>query len=229
MHHFKNLLSAPAATFFAVTPVHAADESRLNDLRSVISSVRNELDLHKLKVCIPAGTKIPIILKDYIDSDLSHDGDDFTAQTIEDLNIDGHVVLPSSTKIIGRVAFLEPTGPTQGAKTFDSAMLSGNFVRIPAKLVARGSMVHAKRGLKDISLFSKPISGHVSGLVNSASSGAQIKPEPEIAFPFDDANLPVGAVILLAKRALKVHLEPLDELKIEIYEDLNLECPDTKQ
>ena len=94
-----------------------------------------------------------------------------------------------------------------------------------ANLVARGGVVHARRGIKDISIdtatFALPtaialgigaVAGHSLsslGMGGGALIGAGV-------------GAAVGLGILMAKKGKKVDVRPGDELKIELAEDLHM-------
>ena len=104
---------------------------------------------------VPTGTKIPIIIDTAVDSDTSQEGDEFEARTAEDLSIDGQVAVPAGSVIKGRIATLSaPKHLLRGgsvALKFDTVTTpDSRQIPLVATLVARGGVVHARRGAKDI-------------------------------------------------------------------------------
>lgn len=179
---------------------------------------------------VPSGTKIPIIMDTAVDSDTSQEGDEFSARTSEDLNIDGSTVVPAGSVIKGRIAALNaPRALMRGgsvALKFDTVTTPDNRqIPLVANIVARGGVVHARRGMKDIAIDTGTVAlpavlgvgiGALAG--NSATSvgtggGALIGAGVGIA---------IGAIILCAKKGKKVDVRPGDELKIELAEDLRM-------
>ncbi len=179
---------------------------------------------------VPSGTKISIIMDTAVDSDTSQEGDEFSARTAEDLTIDGTTAVPAGSIIRGRIATLNaPKHLNRSgsvALKFDSVTTPDNRqIPLVANLVARGGVVHARRGLKDIAIdsgtFSLPtlvglgigaVAGHSSssvgvggGVLIGAAVGAAI-----------------GVCILMAKKGKRVDVRPGDELKIELAEDLHM-------
>jgi len=179
---------------------------------------------------VPQGTKIPIIMDTAVDSDTSQEGDEFAARTAEDLNIDGQITVPAGSIIKGIIAritlprMLNRSGHV--ALKFDTVTTPDNKqIPIVANLVARGGVVHAKRGLKDIAIdvgaVTLPVGvglgiGLIAGNASSSSSigaggGAMIGAGVGAA---------IGVAILLSKKGKRVDVRPGDELKIELAEEL---------
>jgi len=183
-------------------------------------------------VCVvPSGTKIPIIMDTAVDSDTSQEGDEFSARTAEDLTIDGNTVVPAGSIIRGRIAALnapkhmDRSGSV--ALKFDTVTTPDNRqIPLVANLVARGGVVHARRGLKDVAMDTGiamlPAAvgigiGAVAG--NSGNSKIGVGGGALIGAGIGAA---VGVAILLAKKGKKVDVRPGDELKIELAEDLHM-------
>jgi hypothetical protein len=181
---------------------------------------------------VPSGTKIPIIMDTAVDSDTSQEGDEFSARTSEDLTIDGGIVVPAGSVIKGRIAQLnaakrfDRSGSV--ALKFDSVTTPDNKqIPIVANIVARGGVVHAKRGMKDIAIETGMVTlptaaglgiGLLAGNASKSSSigaagGAVIGAAVGVA---------VGVIILCAKKGKRVDVRPGDELKIELAEDLRM-------
>ncbi len=179
---------------------------------------------------VPQGTKIPIIMDTAVDSDTSQEGDEFAARTAEDLNIDGQITVPAGSIIKGRIARITlPRALNRSghvALKFDTVTTPDNKqIPIVANLVARGGVVHAKRGLKDIAIdvgaVTLPVGvglgiGLIAGNASSSSSvgaggGAMIGAGIGAA---------IGVAILLSKKGKRVDVRPGDELKIELAEEL---------
>jgi type IV secretory pathway VirB10-like protein len=179
---------------------------------------------------VPSGTKFPIVMDTAVDSDTSQEGDEFSARTSEDLSIDGQTVVPAGSIIKGRIAALNAprrlnrTGSV--ALKFDTITTPDNRqIPLVANLVARGGVVHARRGLKDIAIdateFTLPsVAGLGIGLIagtKSSSIGAGGG-----AVIGAGVGVVVGMAILLAKKGKKVDVRPGDELKVELAEDLRM-------
>lgn len=191
---------------------------------------------------VPSGTKIPIIMDTAIDTDTSQEGDEFAARTSEDLTIDGSNVVPAGSVIKGRIAGLNaPRALNRSgsvALKFDTVTTPDNRqIPLVATLVARGGVVHARRGLKDIAIdtgtFALPtalglgigvLAGSAKG--NSTSSNGTTSSSKMNAgtgaLIGAGVGAAVGVAILCIKKGKKVDVRPGDELKIELAEDLRM-------
>jgi hypothetical protein len=193
---------------------------------------------------VPVGTKIPIIMDTAVDTDTSQEGDEFAARTGEDLNIDGTTVVPAGSIIKGRLAQLN--GPRalnrsgSVALKFDTVTTPDNRqIPIVANLVARGGVVHARRGMKDILIDSGTMALPVAiglGIGYVATSGTGKKTTGTDGSSTVKGGLTrgggaligagvgaaIGIAILMSKKGKKVDVRPGDELKIELAEDLRM-------
>ena len=182
---------------------------------------------------VPSGTKVPIIMDSAVDSDTSQEGDEFAARTAEDLTIDGSTCVPAGSVIKGRIARLNaPKHLSRSgsvALKFDTITTPDNRqIPLSATLVARGGVVHAKRGLKDIAIdtgkFVAPtalgaVIGVVAGGASNSSSGVGAAGGLLIGAGIGVA---IGTIILCAQKGKRVDVRPGDELKIELAEDLRM-------
>ena len=186
---------------------------------------------------VPTGTKIPIIMDTAVDSDTSQEADEFSARTAEDLNIDGSNVVPAGSIIKGRIAqlnsprHLNRSGSV--ALKFDTITTPDNRqIPLVATLVARGGVVHARRGLKDIAIDTGAVAlptlaGLGIGLLAGGSSSDSSSSSSGIgraggAMIGAGVGLAVGIAILLSKKGKKIDLRPGDELKIQLAEELRM-------
>jgi hypothetical protein len=158
------------------------------------------------------------------------------------LSIDGGVAVPAGSIIKGRIA--QMNAPKHADRSgsvalkFDTVTTPDNRqIPLVANLVARGGVVHAKRGLKDIAIDSGTIalplliglgigalagnSSNSSTTTTGTTSGSKIT-KPEAAMIGAGIGLVVGVAILIAKKGKKVDVRPGDELKIELAEDLRM-------
>jgi hypothetical protein len=175
-----------------------------------------------------------------VDSDTSQEGDEFAARTSEDLTIDGATVVPAGSVIKGRIArinapkHLNRTGSV-GLK-FDTITTPENKqIALSATLVARGGVVHARRGVKDIAmdtgmvaapmLLGAAIGAVAGGIANNSSSSSSSNSKIGLGGGLligVGIGTAIGVVILCAKKGKKVDMRPGDELKIELAEDLRM-------
>jgi len=66
------------------------------------------------EVTIPAGTKVPISLRNAISTKSSHEGDPVYAQTTFPVVIDERIVIPAGTYMQGRISSIKPAGRIKG-------------------------------------------------------------------------------------------------------------------
>ena len=66
------------------------------------------------EITIPAGTKVPIALRNAISTKSSHEGDPVYAQTTFPVVIDEHIVIPAGTYMQGRISSIKPAGRIKG-------------------------------------------------------------------------------------------------------------------
>jgi hypothetical protein len=179
---------------------------------------------------VPSGTKFPIVMDTAVDSDTSQEGDEFSARTTEDVTIDGETAVPAGSIIKGRIATLNaPRHLNRSGSVafkFDTITTPDNRqIPLVANLVARGGVVHAKRGLKDVAIdaatFTIPSAAGLGiGLIaGSRASGLGVGGGGLIGA---GVGVALGAAILCAKKGKKIDVRPGDELKIELAEDLRM-------
>lgn len=65
-------------------------------------------------ITIPAGTKIPIALRNAISTKSNHEGDPVYAQTTFPVVLDDRIVIPPGTYMQGRIASIKPAGRVKG-------------------------------------------------------------------------------------------------------------------
>jgi hypothetical protein len=189
---------------------------------------------------VPSGTKIPIIMDTAVDTDTSQEGDEFAARTSEDLLIDGATVVPAGSVIKGRIAQLNsPKNLGRSgsvALKFDTVTTPDNRqIPLVANLVARGGVVHARRGVKDIAMdtgtlvLPAAIGIGIGALAGGASNNNTTNRNSSShlgrgggAMIGAGIGLGVGVIILAVKKGKKVDVRPGDELKIELAEDLRM-------
>ena len=178
-----------------------------------------------------------------VDSDTSQEGDEFSARTSEDLTIDGSTVVPAGSIIKGRIATLNsPRALNRSgsvALKFDNITTPDNRqIPLVATIVARGGVVHARRGMKDIAIDTGTVAlPFVAGLAigalagnansnnnnnNSTNNSSSGMSKGAAAALGAGIGLAVGIAVLCAKKGKKIEVRPGDELKIELAEELRM-------
>ena len=66
------------------------------------------------EVTIPAGTKIPISLKNTISTKANREGDPIYAQTTFPVVVDDRIVIPAGTYVQGKISAIKPAGHIKG-------------------------------------------------------------------------------------------------------------------
>lgn len=243
--------TAPAATETSSEPSSEAasetsSEAKTTTTTSTTSSSTSSSATKDAKVLqgyirvVPTGTKIPIVMDTAVDSDTSQEGDEFSARTSEDLTIDGSTVVPAGSIIKGRIATLNsPRALNRSgsvALKFDNITTPDNRqIPLVATIVARGGVVHARRGMKDIAIDTGTVAlPFVAGLAigalagnsnnnnNSTNSSSSGMSKGAAAALGAGIGLAVGIAVLCAKKGKKIEVRPGDELKIELAEELRM-------
>jgi len=185
-------------------------------------------------VSIPKDTKIRIGLDCDVNSKTSVDADEFSARTEEEITVDGSLVLPVGTPILGRVLCQQdPQHMRRRAISlvFDKIILSdGRQIPLVANLVARGGKVHALRGFEDISLVAStpPLPILAGKLISDCGSKPHVrKKAKEVETPIRQSSLvvsdwPRDCIGLIADEKNTVDLRAGDQVKIELTKDLQI-------
>jgi hypothetical protein len=66
------------------------------------------------EITIPAGTKVPISLKNTISTKANHEGDPIYAQTTFPVVVNDRIVIPAGTYMQGRISSIKPAGRIKG-------------------------------------------------------------------------------------------------------------------
>jgi hypothetical protein len=215
----------------AVSPVPAA-ESTASSKEEPLKKVESGDVLQGYVRTVPTGTKIPIIMDTAVDSETSQEGDEFSARTSEDLSIDGNTVVPAGSIIRGRIAqLMAPRAMNRSGAVqlkFDTITTPDNRqIPLVANVVAKGGVVHARRGMKDVVLDAGAVSlptlaGLGIGLLAGNGSSSSSIGAGGGAVIGAGIGLAVGVAVLLAKKGKKIDVRPGDELKIELAEELRM-------
>ncbi len=85
------------------------------------------------EIMVPAGTRIPLVLRNAVDTKHSHEGDRVYLDTSFPVSIDGHVVIPRGSSVAGTVTTSKPAGVVKGKGElyirFDSLTLPNGVTR----------------------------------------------------------------------------------------------------
>src|SRR5438477_2161828 len=91
------------------------------------------------QITIPAGTKIPIALKNTISTKANHEGDPIYAQSTFPVVVNDKIVIPAGTYVQGKISSIKPAGHIKGRAEvlihFTSLIYpSGYTVMLPGSL-----------------------------------------------------------------------------------------------
>jgi type IV secretion system protein VirB10 len=85
------------------------------------------------EITVPAGTRIPLALRNGIDSKHSHEGDRVYLETVYPVTIDGRIVVPRGSFVNGTLTISKPAGVVKGKGElfirFDSLSLPNGVTR----------------------------------------------------------------------------------------------------
>jgi type IV secretion system protein VirB10 len=99
--------NSPGQTGVAA-PTHAAAQVKEQSVAPVVAAPAQEGDPNA--VVIPAGTKIPLLLKQAISTKNAREGDAVYAETAFPFVINDRIVIPAGTYIQGKITHTEPAG-----------------------------------------------------------------------------------------------------------------------
>lgn len=170
---------------------------------------------------VPTGTKLKIIIETPIDEITSMVGDEIKARISEDILVDGSVIVPARSNVIGEISEINPAKRLHKAGSIRILFKNlitpdGREVPIVASVLSHSGLIKGKYGPKSILLSSATVvapaaAGLGAGLAADGSAlGAGV-------------GATVGALLGLGlfafQRGNKVDIKAGDELKIELTEE----------
>lgn len=104
------------ALCFFLTAFVVAQEAPVNTSPSLSTRTPSTAAPHTAahEITIPAGTKIPIALRNAISTKSSHEGDPIYAKTTFPVVIDDRIVIPEGTYMQGKISSIKPAGRIKG-------------------------------------------------------------------------------------------------------------------
>ena len=177
---------------------------------------------------IPIGTKLNVILETPIDEETSKVDDEITAKTSEDVAIDGNIVVPADSTVVGEISEINPAKRFHRAGNvrieFKSLTLTdGRQVPIVASVLTRSGLIKGKYTKK-----TALISGATIVTPAAAGFGAGIAAEGS---PLGGAigaalGLLAGVALFAFQRGNMVDIKAGNEFEIELIEEALLPEPD---
>ncbi len=133
------------------------------------------------QITIPAGTKIPVTLKNTISTKSNHEGDPIYAQSTFPIVIDDKIVVPAGTYLQGRIGAIKPAGRIKNRAEvlihFTTLIYpSGYTVLLPGALENAPGVNQASVKDKEGAIRADSNAGHKVGTVapRSAEAGAVV-------------------------------------------------------
>lgn len=170
---------------------------------------------------VPTGTKLKIIIETPVDEITSMIGDEIKARISEDILVDGSVIVPAGSNVIGEISEINPAKRLHKAGSIRILFKNlitpdGREVPIVASVLSHSGLIKGKYGPKSILLSSATVvapaaAGLGAGLAADGSAlGAGV-------------GATVGALLGLGlfafQRGNKVDIKAGDELNIELTEE----------
>jgi len=132
------------------------------------------------EVAIPAGTHVPVSLRNAISTKSSHVGDQVYAQTTFPVVINDHIVIPAGTYVQGKISSIKPAGRIKGSAEvlmhFTSLIYpSGYTVMLPGSIESAPGVDKAQVKDKEGTIKADSNAGKVAKTVGEpAATGAVV-------------------------------------------------------
>jgi len=132
------------------------------------------------RVTIPAGTHVPVSLRNAISTKSSHVGDQVYAQTTFPVVINDHIVIPAGTYVQGKISSIKPAGRIKGSAEvlmhFTSLIYpSGYTVMLPGSIESAPGVDQAEVKDKEGTIKADSNAGKVAKTVGEpAATGAVV-------------------------------------------------------
>jgi hypothetical protein len=188
--------------------------------------------LHAGKILVPAGTRVPVVLKNAISTKSAHVGDSVYAQTSFPIAINNRMVIPAGTYVQGRIAQVKRAGRIKGRAEilfhFTTLVFpNGYTVALPGTVDSSGSdsnQVKDKEGTiqhegekgKDAATVAKTAG---EGAAIGAIAGQSVKG----AAIGGGLGAATGLAIGMLTRGSDVRLEPGTTVEMTLQRDLLLD------
>ena len=132
------------------------------------------------QVMIPAGTHVPVSLRNAISTKSSHVGDQVYAQTTFPVVINDHIVIPAGTYVQGKISSIKPAGRIKGSAEvlmhFTSLIYpSGYTVMLPGSIESAPGVDKAQVKDKEGTIKADSNAGKIAKTVGEpAATGAVV-------------------------------------------------------
>lgn len=170
---------------------------------------------------IPSGTKLKIILETPIDEVTSMINDEVTARTSEDIVVDGNVVVPASSTVVGEISEINPAKRMHKAGSVriefkNLTVPDGRQVPIVASVLTRSGLIKGKFTKKTALISGATIVAPVAaGIgVGLAAQGSAVGAAIGAAL-----GAVAGIALFAFQRGNMVDIKAGNEMDIELVEE----------
>jgi hypothetical protein len=185
-------------------------------------------DAHR--ITIPAGTRIPIALKNAISTKANHEGDPIFARTTFPVVINEKIVIPVGTYVQGKISAIKPAGHIKGRAEvlihFTTLIYpSGYTVMLPGSIENAPSVDNGKVKDKEGTIKGDSNAGKTAETVATAAGtgalvGSVVEHSAEGAGIGAGAGAAVGTVLAALGHSNDVRMGPGTTLEVVLQRDV---------
>ncbi len=177
---------------------------------------------------IPSGTKINIIVETPIDEETSKVDDEITAKTSEDVVIDGNIVVPAGSTVVGTISDINLAKRLHKSGSvrieFKNLTLSDNRqIPIVASILTRSGLIKGKYTKKTALISGATVIGPAAA---GFGAGLAAEGSPVGGVIGAALGLAAGIALFAFQRGNMVDIKAGEELEIELVEEALLPKPD---
>lgn len=186
------------------------------------------------EITIPAGTKIPVTLKNTISTKSDHEGDPVYAQTTFPVVVDDKIVVPAGTFVQGRISQIKPAGRLKNRAEvlmhFTTLIYpSGYTVLLPGALDNAPGVDHATVKDKEGTIRADSNAGHkvatvaVPAAEGGAIAGAVVTGSTGGMAAGAGIGAAAATAIALLTRGNEVKIGPGTTLEVVLQRDVSVD------
>ncbi len=128
------------------------------------------------EVTIPAGTRIPVAIKNAVSTKSSHEGDPIYAQSTFPVVVNDRIVVPAGTYVQGKISQIKPAGRLKGrAEVLVHFTTTAGTIAGPA---AEGGLIGAVTHGGEGALIGAGIGGAIGTTIAALSHGNEVRMGP---------------------------------------------------
>jgi hypothetical protein len=167
---------------------------------------------------LPSGTKLRVALTSSVDSYSAKDGEPIGARILENIEIDGKVLLPKGSQILGQIIKSDLQTSLFRRDAFALyfnrvTFPDGQIEPVPIAACVRGGVLKVIRDGQELRLdATRPVGGCCSGISIEEAARLQQRSSGE--------NRLWRSTIFLPRRNQTIRLEQNDEMRFELLDDL---------